>query len=133
VRIHVWDEVSCTDNIEMYVLEVIEKPLDIELYADSVCIGEPTLVRIVFSGVGPYDIVAHYGDALNPTVVNLNGEVGPEVTVPITEVLPVGETKFWVMTVTDDCKVHSWEESERPSVGVWIYPKPDQSRIYLKE
>jgi len=133
VRINVWDEVSCTDNVEMYVLEVEESTIDLALYADSVCIGEPTSVRIIFSGVGPYDITAIYGDAVTGTVINLNGQVGNEVTVPITDPLPVGETTFWIMSVTDDCKVHTWEEAERPSTGIVIYPKPNQSRIYLKD
>lgn len=133
VRIHVWDEVTCTDNIEMYVLEVLESTLDMELVGDSVCIGDPPVVRIIFSGVGPYDIIYKYGDEITGTVVNLNGVVGPEVTVPIMEPLPVGETTFWMMEVSDDCKVYTWEESERPGVGILIYPKPNQSRIYLKE
>lgn len=133
VRIHVWDEINCTDNIEMYVLEVEEKLIDMELVADSVCIGDPTTIRIVFSGVGPYDIVATYGDFNTGTTINLNGVVGPDVTIPITDPLPEGETTFWVMSVTDDCKVHSWEESEAPSTGILIYPIPSHSKIYLKD
>lgn len=133
VRIHVWDEVSCTDNVEMYLMQVVQPQLDVELYADSVCIGNPTSVHIVFSGNGPYDMVVQYGDALSPTTINLNGVVGPEITVPITDPLPVGETRFWIMEVTDDCKVYSWEETQRPGTGILIYPKPSKSRIYLKE
>ncbi len=134
VRINVWDEISCTDNVEMYVLEVLEATLEMKLYADSVCIGEPTFVRLVFSGKGPYTIEYTIGDALTPSVVNLNGDViGPEVTIPIMDPLPVGETTFWIMSVSDNCKVYSWEEVERPHTGILIYPKPEKSRIYLKE
>lgn len=134
VRIHVWDEVSCTDNVEMYVMEVLEKEIDFELVADSVCIGDPTTVRIIFSGVGPYIIHYTIGDQVTPSVFNLNGEVvGPEISIPITELLPEGETSFWIMEVSDDCKVQSYEVDERPRTGIMIYPKPEQSRIYLKD
>ncbi|WP_297085576.1 hypothetical protein [uncultured Draconibacterium sp.] len=135
VRIHVWDEVTCTDNIEMYVLEVLEKQLDFELVADSVCIGEPTTVRIIFSGVGPYTIHYTIGDAVTPSTYNLNGDViGPEISIPITDPLPVGETTFWVLKIDDGvCKSYEYAIDERPSTGILIYPKPDQSRIYLKD
>ncbi len=134
VRIHVWDEVTCTDNIEMYVMEVIESTIDFELVADSVCIGEPSTVRIIFSGTGPYIIEYTVGDEVTPSVVNLNGDViGPEVTIPITQLLPVGETTFWVIRIEDDCKAYEYPVDERPNVGVLIYPKPTSSQIYLKE
>ncbi|MCK3684021.1 hypothetical protein [Maribellus sp. YY47] len=137
VRIHVWDEISCTDNIEMYVMEVIESTLDMKIYADSVCIGEATNVYIRFTGVGPYEIQYVIGDELTPSVINLVGtEADPEIIIPITRLLPVGETKFWVMKVTDNCKVYSYEEvapEERPGTGILIYPKPTKQPIYLKE
>lgn len=134
VRIHVWDDVNCTDNIEMYVLEVIESTFDMELYGDSVCIGEPALVRIIFSGTGPYTIKYTIGDELTPTTINLNGDVvDPEITIPILDPLPVGETTFWIMEVSDDCKVQTYEQDERPRTGILIYPKPSNSKIYLKE
>ena len=134
VRIHVWDEVTCTDNIEMYVMEVIESTLEMELYADSVCIGEPTNVYIRFTGVGPYEITYTVGDELTPSVVNLNGtEVDPEITIPIMEPLPVGETTFWVIKVEDNCKAYEFTGDERPSTGIVIYPKPAQQPIYLKD
>jgi len=135
VRIHVWDEINCTDNIEMYVLEVEESTLDLEVYADSVCIGEPSTVTIVFSGVGPYTIHYTIGDELTPSTFNLNGEVvGPEITIPITDPLPVGETTFWIMDIVDGtCKTYEYTDENRPGTGIVIYPKPNQSRIYLKD
>ncbi|MCY1721146.1 hypothetical protein OU798_12380 [Prolixibacteraceae bacterium Z1-6] len=134
VRIHVWDEVSCTDNIEMYVMTVLESELVMEMYADSVCIGEPTNVYIRFTGRGPYEITYTVGDELTPSVVNLNGtEVDPEITIPINQPLPVGETTFWVIKVEDNCKAYEYTGDERPSTGIVIYPKPTQSRIYLKD
>ena len=128
VRIHVWDEISCTDNIEMYVMEVIGKKPDVELVGDSVCIGEPAIVKLIFTGSAPYNIVYAFGDESN--TVNLNGITEPEISIPITDPLPVGETTFWVMEVTDQCTVNSYEVDERPRTGIIIYPKPANSRIY---
>ncbi len=134
VRIHVWDEVTCTDNIEMYVMEVTESALDMEVYADSVCIGEPTNVYIRFTGRGPYTVTYTIGDAVTPSVVNLNGtEADPELVIPVLEPLPVGETSFWVIRVEDNCKAYEFTEEERPGTGIVIFPKPAKQPIYLKE
>lgn len=135
VRIQVWDEVNCTDNVEMYVMEVVQTPIDFELVADSVCIGEPTSVKIIFTGVGPYTMDFSYGDALTGNVVNMNGIIvdGPEFSIPITKPLPAGETKFWVMRVTDGCRVNSYETDTAPNTGIMIYSKPNQSKIYVKD
>lgn len=133
VRIHVWDEVTCTDNIEMYVMEVLESTLEMELSADSVCIGEPTNVYIRFTGRGPYEVTYTIGDALTPSVVNMNGGVDVENVIEITDPLPVGETTFWVIKVEDNCKAYEFTVDERPGTGILIYPKPSQSQIYLKD
>jgi len=137
VRIHLWDEISCTDNIEMYVMEVVESTLDMKVWADSVCIGEATNVYIRFSGLGPYTVEYRVGDELTSSVINFLGTPEePDLRIPITQILPVGETKFWVMKITDDCKVFSYEEvapEERPGTGILIYPKPTKQPIYLKE
>ncbi len=134
VRIHVWDEVSCTDNVEMYLMEVLESDLDMEVYADSVCIGDPTNVYIRFTGRGPYTVTYIIGDAVTPSVVNLNGtEEDPELVIPVLEPLPVGETTFWVIRVEDNCKAYEFTGEERPNTGIVIFPKPAQQPIYLKE
>lgn len=134
VRIHVVDEASCTDNIEMHLMEVIETAPQIVLEGDEACIGEPVVVRIIFSGTGPYEVNYSYGDELTGNVVNMNGTTdGSEIFIPIMSPLPVGETKFWVMEVTDDCKVYTYEEDERPNTGILIFPKPVNSPIYLKQ
>jgi hypothetical protein len=130
VRIQVWDEVTCTDNVEMYVMEVIENLPTAELIGDSLCIGEPAEIKIIFTGKAPYNVEYTYGDGTN--IVNLNGIIEDEITIPITVPLPVGTTNFWVMTVTDDCTVNSYE-LDPEEVGVLIYPIPVNSKIYLKE
>ena len=125
VRIHVWDEISCTDNIEMYVMEVIEKELEARMEGAEACIGDPAMVKIVFTGVGPYNVVYTFGDESNH--VNLNGVTEQEVTIPIFG-LPVGETEFWVMEVTDGCVVNTYSVPEK--ARVIIHPKPTNTRIY---
>jgi len=132
VRIEVWDEISCTNNVEMYVMEVIEKIPEIVLEGDSVCIGDPAVVKIIFTGVGPYTIDYTYGDAITGNVVNMNGVVvdGPEVVIPILDPLPEGETTFWLMSVEDDCRAYEYPIEERPGTGILIYPKPTNSQIY---
>jgi len=129
VRINVWDEITCTDNVEMYLLEVIENLPEAELVGDSVCIGEQAYIKIIFSGTAPFDVKYTFGDGT--TVVNLNGITESERTIPI-DPFPVGETKVWIMEVTDNCTVRSYE-ADPQKVGVLIYPKPKNSKIYLKE
>lgn len=129
VRIHVWDEISCTDNIEMYLLEVTENKPTAELIGDSLCIGETAEIKIIFTGIAPYDVVYTYGDGTD--WVNLTGIVEDEVTIPI-PMLPVGTTEYWIMEVSDDCTVNSYV-ADPNKVGVLIYPKPVSSQIYLKE
>nr|WP_319270998.1 hypothetical protein [uncultured Draconibacterium sp.] len=134
VRIHVWDEEDCTDNVEMYVMEVIESTLEMEISADSVCIGEPTNVYIRFTGRGPYEVQYTIGDQVTPSVVNVMGDVDdPELVIPVTDPLPVGETTFWIIRVEDNCKAYEYDVDERPGTGILIYPKPSQSQIYLKD
>ena len=129
VRINVWDEISCTDNVEMYLLEVLENLPEAELFGDSLCIGEPAKIKIIFSGVAPYNVTYTYGDGTD--IVNVNGIVEDEYTAPI-PMLPVGKTDFWIMEVSDDCTVNSYV-FDPTKVGVIIYPKPTSSKIYLKE
>ena len=132
VRIHVWDEISCTDNIEMHLMEVIENKPEVVLIGDSVCIDEqPAIVKVIFTGIAPYELHYSYDDG--NTILNINGITEPEIIIPILDPLPEGETTFWIMEVRDNCTVNTYEEIDRPNVGVIIYPIPTSSKIYLKE
>lgn len=134
VRIHVWDEISCTDNVEMYVMEVIETKPEMELFADSVCIGDPATVRIIFTGLGPYTIDYSYGDEITGNVVNMNGVVeGPEAVIPIQNPLPVGITEFWITQIIDQCTTYIIAPEDVQKAKVLIYPKPSNSRIFVKD
>lgn len=132
VRIHLWDEISCTDNVEMYVLEVLEEDPFVDLYADSVCVGEPSTVTIVFSGLGPYSVSYIYGDEITGNHVNLNGTIvndNVEVVIPL-PAMPDGTYEFIITRIMDDCMDKIYEEADRPRTGVVIYPKPINSEIY---
>ena len=133
VRIHVWDEITCTDNIEMYVLEVLNPLPDITLYGDSVCVGDPALIKIVLSGVGPYDIKYSYGDEITGTFVNMNGTVtGPEDYITIKPATD-GTYDFYIEEITAKCVNYIYERANRPRTGVVIYPKPTNSQIYQQD
>lgn len=130
LRVMAWDEVACTNNLMVFRMEVIEPPPP-EVFGDSLCIGDVPLVRVIFTGNGPWDFEYAYGDGAN--TVNLVGHTDdPEITIPILEPLPVGEHTFWIISV-EDCVAKEYPISERPSTGILIYPKPTRSKIYVKD
>lgn len=135
IRVMVWDEVNCTNNLVVYKLNVLEFLPEAELFGDSVCIGEPQRLKIILTGRGPWDVV--YTEGTYTKVLSFEGETGEEFIIPIADPLPVGRTKFWVMEVVDDpdgcAVVHTYEMEDRPGTSILIYPKPRTSPIYLKE
>jgi len=131
LRIMVWDDVMCTNNLLVFMLDVLENLPEAFLEGDSVCIGETAKVKVVLTGMGPWDVTYTYGDGTN--VVNLNGVTESEFTVPM-PMLPEGKTDVWVMEVVEDngvCRIVNSTPSQK--VGVLIYPKPTNSKIYLKK
>jgi len=133
LRVMAWDEVKCTNNLMVFKMHVIEPPPP-ELVGDSLCYGEVPLVRVIFTGVGPWDFQYAYSDGVN--IINLNGHTDvPEVTIPILDPLPVGEHDFWIMEVdySNGCSVKTYEVEQRPHTGILIYPKPEKKPIYVKE
>jgi len=130
LRVMVWDEVSCTNNLLIFKIDVLEYLPEAILIGDSLCVGMPAEVKIVLTGRGPWNVQYTYGDDSN--AVWLNGITESEITIPVIDPLPVGTTEFWVMEVTDDCTVNSYV-ADPTKVGVIIFPKPTNSKIYLKE
>lgn len=131
LRIMAWDEISCTNNLMLFRMDVIEPPPPI-MYGDSLCIDDVPVINIVFSGTGPWDFEYTYGEGVN--AVNLMGHTDdPEVAVPILTPLTVGTHKIWIMEVNDACEVNSYEEDRAPRTGIVIYPKPTKSKIYVKD
>jgi len=134
LRVMAWDEVKCTNNLMVFKMHVIEPPPP-ELIGDSLCYGEVPLVRIIFTGTGPWDFEYAYSDSEGNTV-NLNGHTDdPDIAIPIMTPLPEGETKFWIMEVdyANGCSVKTYEIDERPHTGILIYPKPAKKPIYVKD
>jgi len=129
VRLMVWDEVNCTNNLLVYLVDVRETPLMAEITGDSLCFGDLALVKIVLTGRGPYDLTYTYvsnGNGANEVNVNLVGLVEEEFTVALPP-LPVGITEVWVQQIIDEC-TENLVPSEKARVV--IFPKPVQSRIY---
>ena len=132
LRVMVWDEIQCTNNLMMFKFDVVEYLPTAELTGDSLCYGEPVVVKVIFTGTGPWDLELAYGDQSN--TLFFNGIVEPEFMAPIPEPLPVGLTTVWVMEVIDECTVNSYPiEADRPKTGVLIYPKPTSSKIYQQD
>jgi len=134
LRVMVWDEVACTNNLIVYSIEVLEVPLA-DLYGEEACFGDPTFLRVVLTGVGPWDII--YTDGLEDHSVNLNGQPGedqyhrvyPQMMEPIEEVIM---REYWITYIKD---LGTGGENFKPSnkARIIIYPTPTNSKIYLKE
>ena len=131
VKVTAWDEVECTNNLLVFRMDVIGTPPP-EVFGDSLCIGEVPMVRVVFTGTGPWDFTYTYGDGVNH-VNGIGHTDDPEYIFQITDPLPEGKTTFWIMEVTDACTVKTYETDERPGAGILIYPKPTNSKIYVKD
>lgn len=129
LRVMAWDEVQCTNNLLMYMVDIYDDPPMAELTGDSLCIGDPAVVKIVLTGRGPWDLTYTYvshANGENEINVNLIGQVEDEFTVSMPP-LPVGLTEIWVQQIIDQC-TENLIPSERARIV--IYPKPAQSKIY---
>jgi len=124
LRVMVWDETTCTNNLIVFTVNVLEHIPEAVLTGDSLCYGEPAVFRIVLSGMGPWDLIYTYGDGT--AVLNLNGIIDPEQTVKLPP-LPVGITEVWVKEIIDQC-TSNLMPSEKARIV--IYPIPTQSKIY---
>ena len=133
VRVMVWDEENCTNNLLVYSIEVLEVP-EADLYGDEACFGDPTFLRVVLTGVGPWDII--YTDGMEDKSVNLIGQPGEEQEIRI-HPRPMDPTdemiirEYWINYIKDHgTGGENFEESERAKII--IYPLPSNSRIYIK-
>lgn len=128
LRVMVWDEVNCTNNLLIFMLDVLDWKPEVVVEGDSVCVGETAVLKLILTGRGPWDVVYTYGD--EGIEVNLNGITESEYFVPL-PMLPEGRTEFWIMEVTDQCTINTYEIPIKTSI--MIYSKPTNSRIYVKE
>jgi len=127
LRVMVWDEVSCTNNLLMFLVDVLEHHPEATVIGDSLCYGDPVVFKIVLTGKGPWNLKYTYGDGT--AALNLNGVTEPEQTVMLPP-LPVGTTEIWVQEIIDQCN-SNLIPSERGRVV--IFPIPVQSKIYPVE
>src|SRR5690606_36088292 len=102
-RVMVWDEVACTNNLLVWSLEVLEVP-EADLYGDEACFGDPTYLRVVFTGTGPWDII--YTDGMEDHAVNFNGEPGEEFDILVTPIIldPIDDAfiqEYWITYILD--------------------------------
>lgn len=130
LRVMVWDEVECTNNLLVFLLDVLENLPEVELAGDSACIGEPSVLKLILTGRGPWDVVINYTNSTQ--TINLNGITDAEYTIPA-PTLPVGITEFWVEQIVDQCTTNIIAPEDIKKAKVVIFPKPTNSRIYLKE
>jgi hypothetical protein len=127
LRVMVWDENTCTNNLLVYLVDVLEHKPEATVVGDSLCYGDPVVFKIILTGMGPWDLKYTYGDGI--AILNLNGVTEPEQTVTLPP-LPAGITEVWVREIIDQCSSNLMP-SERGRVV--IFPKPTNSKIYLKE
>jgi hypothetical protein len=128
LRVMVWDEVNCTNNLLVFSLDVIEQIPTADLEADPFCYGDVNEVRVTLTGRGPWTVTYTYDHETNQKTVNLNGDTDIHyIGLPV---LDPGSYRFWIMEVTDQCSVHSYPDPEKTEVT--IYPRPRTTRIYVK-
>jgi hypothetical protein len=128
LRVMVWDEVACTNNLIVYSLEVQEVPLA-DLYGEEACFGDPTFLRVVLTGVGPWDVI--YTDGLEDHAINLNGQPGED---QYFEIIPrtLETTDYWITKITDT-GTGGVNTQPTDKARIVIYPVPSSSKIYIKE
>jgi hypothetical protein len=124
LRVMVWDEVSCTNNLLVFTINVLENKPEATIVGDSLCYGDPVVFKIILTGLGPWDLKYTYGDGT--AVLNMNGVSEPEQTVTLPP-LPVGTTEVWVQEIIDQC-TSNLIQSEKGRIV--IFPIPTNSKIY---
>ncbi len=131
LRVMAWDEVPCTNNLMVFLIDVEEAIPEAELYGDSVCIGDPAVLKLILTGRGPWDVVISYNNGT--TIINMNGTTSdPEYTFPL-PTLPKETTEFWVSQIIDQCTMNIIAPEDAQKAKVLIYPKPVNSRIFVKD
>lgn len=129
LRVMVWDEVNCTNNLLVFRLEVEEMLPTVDLEADPFCYGDYNEVRITLTGHGPWELAYTWDDETNTQIVTLNGNVDPIYYLPI-PIMDPGKHSLWVMEVKDECSVYTFEVPKE--LEFIIHARPKTTRIYVK-
>jgi hypothetical protein len=127
LRVMVWDEENCSNNLLVFLVDVKEHILEAELTGDSLCYGEPVVFKIVLTGLGPWDLTYTYKSEPNGNEisVNLNGITEPVITRTLPP-LPVGATDVWVKEIIDQCTSNL---APTGKARIVIYPIPTHTKI----
>lgn len=134
LRVMVWDELNCTNNLALFSLEVKAIP-EADLYGNEACFGDPTYLHVVLTGVGPWNVT--YTDGTDRHDVNLDGNPGEDQYILITPntLEPNNEViirEYWLDYIEDlGTGGVNTEPTERARIV--IYPIPSNSKIYIKE
>ena len=134
LRVMVWDDVNCTNNLTLFSLEVLAIP-EADLYGNEACYGDPTYLHVVLTGVGPWDIT--YTDGTDSHDVNLDGNPGEDQYILITPntMEPIDQViirEYWIEYIHDLGTGGINTEPTEPA-RIIIYPIPSNSEIYIKE
>ena len=124
LRVMVWDEVTCTNNLMIFSIDV-EEHIPVATITDSMaCYGEPAVFKVVITGKGPWEAIYTYGDGT--ASINLYGEDDNEQIVRL-PALPPDTYEVWVKQIIDECSSNFLPSQKG---RVIIYPKPTNSGIY---
>lgn len=131
IRLMVWDEVECTNNLLVYELIVHESKPEVQIIGGEICQDEQVEVKIIFTGVGPWNLRYTYGDGVD--ILTLEGTVEEDFYVVPLPSFESGDIEMWVMEVTDQCTVNSYTVEPPPKGIIKIHPKPTNTKIYPVE
>lgn len=131
LRVLVWDEERCTNNIMLFKVDVLPNPPTLVFESDSVCEDEVAYMKVIFTGKAPYDFVYSYTLEDQTVTVNFNGETRDRFAIPLPG-LPVGTREYWVMEVTDQCTVHAYPEPYPERAKITIFRRPTSQKINVK-
>jgi hypothetical protein len=134
LRVMVWDEVNCTNNLQLFRLEVLDIP-EADLYGMEACYGDPTYLEVVLTGTGPWEVI--YTDGMEDSpLINLNGNPGEalEIPIPMLSMTPADKIiikELWITYIND---LGTNTENLEPSnpAKIVVYPVPAKSKIYVK-
>ena len=127
VRVMAWDETNCTNNLMLFMVDVLEYKPEARFEDAAACYGEPIVFKIIFTGTGPWEVEYTYGDGT--AVLFLNGDVSEmEFTPPVTL---QQTTDFWITKINNRCIEDIIGVPEKARIV--IFPIPTQSKIYPVE
>ena len=124
LRVMVWDEATCTNNMRIFSIDVIEHVPIATITDSTACYGDPAVFKVVITSKGPWEAIYTYGDGT--ASLNLYGEDEVEQIVKMPP-LPAGTYEVWVKQIIDECSANFFPSEKG---RVIIYPKPSNTGIY---